>query len=169
MTKFVALIRAINVGGHSVITMAELKKRFEKFGYENVTTYIQTGNVLFSSGLDAQALARRLSDALSTLVLVYTKNDLKKALSAAPFTAKDLKTRRCHLMFLAEKPKGENQKALKVLEDKTYRFDVKDRVCYYSYPVEVIGKRKTFNLEKILGVQSTSRTFNVVQKLDQLL
>src|SRR5437588_11118953 len=46
---YIALLRAINVGGTSVITMADLKAQFEALGHANVRTYIQTGNVLFEA------------------------------------------------------------------------------------------------------------------------
>ncbi len=44
---FIALFRAINVGGHAVVKMADLKKMFENLGFSDVTTYIQSGNVVF--------------------------------------------------------------------------------------------------------------------------
>ncbi len=46
---YIALLRAINVGGNAVIKMADLKKRVESLGLSDVSTYIQTGNVLFTS------------------------------------------------------------------------------------------------------------------------
>ena len=49
MTKYVAFLRAINVGGHTIIKMADLKQIFESLGLENVQTYIQSGNVIFES------------------------------------------------------------------------------------------------------------------------
>ena len=49
MKRYIAFLRAINVGGTTLIKMAELKKMFESFGLENVETYIQTGNVIFDS------------------------------------------------------------------------------------------------------------------------
>ena len=47
--KYVAFLRAINVGGHAIIKMTDLKKMFEFAGLENVQTYIQSGNVIFES------------------------------------------------------------------------------------------------------------------------
>jgi uncharacterized protein (DUF1697 family) len=49
MTQFVALLRGINVGGNNLIKMSELKACFEKLGFENVATFIASGNVLFES------------------------------------------------------------------------------------------------------------------------
>ena len=52
MTKYIALLRGINVGGKNIIKMADLKTAFEQRGFQNVITYINSGNILFSSKLD---------------------------------------------------------------------------------------------------------------------
>jgi uncharacterized protein (DUF1697 family) len=49
MKTYIALLRGINVSGHKLIKMSELKTVFESCGFSNVTTYIQSGNVVFSS------------------------------------------------------------------------------------------------------------------------
>jgi len=51
MTKYIALLRGINVGGKNTVKMADLKAAFEQRGFQNVTTYINSGNVLFDSDL----------------------------------------------------------------------------------------------------------------------
>ena len=55
MTRFIALLRGINVGGNNMIKMADLKAAFERRGFANVSTYINSGNVLFNSLLDEAA------------------------------------------------------------------------------------------------------------------
>lgn len=52
MTLYIALLRGINVGGHKVIKMAELKRVFESIGLKQVKTYIQSGNIVFESKED---------------------------------------------------------------------------------------------------------------------
>ena len=52
MTKYIALLRGINVGGNNIIKMADLKAAFERQGFQNFFTYINSGNVLFDSELD---------------------------------------------------------------------------------------------------------------------
>lgn len=56
MTRYIALLRGINVGGNNKIAMPELKKAFEDQGFTNVFTYINSGNVIFDSGLDEPAV-----------------------------------------------------------------------------------------------------------------
>ncbi|HVY49076.1 MAG TPA: DUF1697 domain-containing protein, partial [Minicystis sp.] len=89
---YVALLRAINVGGHGVVTMAELRARFEAFGCGDVATHIQSGNVLFTS---KEADERRLERALegkwkaaagaATRILVRTPAELRRVAEENPF------------------------------------------------------------------------------------
>jgi uncharacterized protein (DUF1697 family) len=63
--RYVALLRGINVGGKTLIKMAELKACIEELGFENVSTYIASGNVLFESGeRDAAKLQRKIERAI---------------------------------------------------------------------------------------------------------
>lgn len=65
LTRYVALLRGINVGGKNLIKMTELKVCFENHGFENVATFIQSGNVLFSCGESGHAeLTGRIEGAL---------------------------------------------------------------------------------------------------------
>ncbi|WP_343419820.1 DUF1697 domain-containing protein [Candidatus Flexifilum breve] len=66
MTTYVILIRGINVGGKNKIPMAELKSHLEAHGFASVTTYIQSGNVILKSDLDAATLAAQVETLLAT-------------------------------------------------------------------------------------------------------
>lgn len=89
--EYVALLRGINVGGNGIIRMADLKECFEGAGFQNVSTYIQSGNVLFSSPQqDALKLAGEIEKALEKSfkfqprTLVVAAPDLKKICQQAP-------------------------------------------------------------------------------------
>ena len=90
MTRFIALLRGINVGGKNIIKMADLKAAFERRGFQDVTTYINSGNVLFGSELDesaAQAVCEKLiaeEFGLDIPVCVISAADLTDALANAP-------------------------------------------------------------------------------------
>jgi uncharacterized protein (DUF1697 family) len=64
MTTYLILLRGINVGGKNKMAMAELKKCFEELGFENVRTFIQSGNVILQSKLSAKTIAEKIEDAL---------------------------------------------------------------------------------------------------------
>lgn len=91
--KYVALLRGVNVGGKNKIAMSELKVCLEKLGYDNVTTYINSGNVLFSSSKTSAELAEQIEEALvkgfkfdSELIKVLVLSDaqLEKVIQSAP-------------------------------------------------------------------------------------
>lgn len=93
MNTYVILLRGINVGGKNKITMTELKRRLEEQGFDNVTTYIQSGNVILKSDLDAKTLGAKIETMLSEKfkldspaikVLVLTRKQLQAVIDNKP-------------------------------------------------------------------------------------
>ena len=91
MSRYVALLRGINVGGKNLITMTKLKVCFENEGFEDVATYIQSGNVLFTSGESGRVkLTRRIEDVLGTVfnfqasVALRTREQMRDIVERAP-------------------------------------------------------------------------------------
>jgi uncharacterized protein (DUF1697 family) len=110
MATYVALLRGINVGGKNLIKMPALKAAFEADGFEQVTTYIQSGNVLFSSSGDRSAeLTRRIEKLLAEAfdyvptVVVRSRTQMRAIVDAAPkgFGAEPAKYR-YNVFFLKE-------------------------------------------------------------------
>ena len=174
--RYVALLRAINVGGHAPLRMADLRSRLESLGLADVATYIQTGNVLFSSGeVDPEALARKIEERLEASfgyrgkVFVLTPEQLKRAAANNPFTSQCAGgEQRCHLMFLDREPAEDRLPALLALQGEEYRIALRERVLYYKYPRAFDGRRRTIDFEKVLGVVGTARNWGVVQRLISL-
>jgi uncharacterized protein (DUF1697 family) len=91
VNQYVALLRGINVGGNNLIRMPALKACLEAEGFENVGTYIQSGNVLFSAGrVDQLSLTRRIEAVLSksfayrSRVVVRSFEQMKAVVGDAP-------------------------------------------------------------------------------------
>lgn len=91
MTRYVALLRGINVGGKNPIRMADLKASFERNGFEDVATYIQSGNVVFatdgvSQGALTDRIERMLADAfdLDASVVVRSQRQMRGIVERAP-------------------------------------------------------------------------------------
>jgi uncharacterized protein (DUF1697 family) len=91
MPRYVALLRGINVGGNNLIKMTALKSCFEKQGFDNVVTYIQSGNVLFSAvGPDAARLAPRIEAALAAAfdykasIVLRSEKEMRAIVARAP-------------------------------------------------------------------------------------
>jgi uncharacterized protein (DUF1697 family) len=91
MQKYVALLRGINVGGNNIIKMTELRTCFEKVGFSDVKTYIQSGNVIFtSSEKNTQKLEKKIEKELQKVfgytgfVVIISKEALRAILKKAP-------------------------------------------------------------------------------------
>jgi len=91
MSRYVALLRGINVGGKNLIKMAALKTCFEAQGFRDVVTYIQSGNVLFTAGdPGSEKLARRIEGALvktfkcAASVILRSRRQLQEIVRRAP-------------------------------------------------------------------------------------
>ena len=91
MTVFIALLRAVNVGGTGRLPMSDLSALCTKLGFAHVRTYIQSGNVVFASKLTEKSIRAQLEHALTkTLgkhadVIVRTASELRAVLEANPF------------------------------------------------------------------------------------
>ena len=93
MKSYVVLLRGINVGGKNKISMTELKFCLEEQGFEDVMTYIQSGNVILQSSLDATALGQKIEAMLSNKfklgsssikVLILTEDQLQAVIDERP-------------------------------------------------------------------------------------
>ena len=91
MNRYVILLRGINVGGKNTVSMKELKELLEKSGFLDVTTYINSGNIIFSSEISDMLLLKSTCEALllekfslKLSVMILSANDLIEALEHAP-------------------------------------------------------------------------------------
>lgn len=123
-TKYVALLRGINVGGNNIIRMADLVTCFSDLGFADVRTYIQSGNVIFSAAAeDSVKLTKRIETALAkrfgyaATVVVRSRKQMSDLVARAPkgFGASP-KTRRYDVLFLM--PPLTASAALKVVPRK---------------------------------------------------
>jgi uncharacterized protein (DUF1697 family) len=156
--------------------MDDLRKLFESFGLTDVTTYIQSGNVLFttteveSKGL-AQPLEKKLADSFEAHIKVFILSpaELKKAAAHNPFDPEHRDQEQCcHLIFLSAEPDEVSSARLITLQGEEYQFYIHDKVLYYVYPRRSERRRRTIDFEKVLGVIGTARTWKVVNKLIEL-
>ena len=169
MRTYVALLRGINVGGRTKIAMADLRKLFADLGAEDVTTYVQSGNVVFRSGAAATALARSIEEriagelGLRVTVVIRTAAELAKVVAGSPFAAEPTQL---HVVFLAEKPPAARVRALDATRGAPDEFRVVGREVYLHYP-SGSGRSKITNawFEKELGVAGTARNWRTVTAL----
>jgi uncharacterized protein (DUF1697 family) len=172
MTRKVAFLRAINVGGH-VVPMARLKTLFEELGLKDVETFIASGNVLFSSPKDPAALERQIEKHLHTKLgyevktFVRTLEEVAEIACYAPFPAARVKAARAFCVgFLAEPLDKSATAAFMALRSKDDEFHVNGREIYWLSKVGQ-GQSKFSNnaFEKACKVSTTFRGVNTIVKL----
>ncbi len=110
VTAMVGLLRGVNVGGKAKLAMADLRRVTEQCGYERVRTYIQSGNVVFSSlTADTSEVAKTLQRAIAADghvkadVMVRTRAELAAVINADPYRGRGVDTAYLHVVFLGTK------------------------------------------------------------------
>ena len=174
--EYVAVIRAINVGGHLTIKMTDLKGILilwsAKCFYLCAVGGHRFPNEQRKPRRSIKGTFEKTRQALGhqTDVFVMSRKTLEGAVANNPFkeSATD-KSMRVHLMFLSAKPSADAVGELMATQGEEYHFFVHDKILYYTYSREYDGRRRNIDFERILGVVGTSRTWKVVNKLIELL
>lgn len=170
MTIYIALLRGINVGGHKLIKMVELKHMFEELGYRRVQTYIQSGNVVFEADKDEELLQTEIENEINKVfgftvsVMLRTAEQLERIIDKCPFSADGLTGKQSiHLTFLKETPSQEVLDKLPDidLEEDEYLFD--GRELYLLYRKSVLDSNLTKKFQKL--APATSRNWKTIIKL----
>ncbi|TQJ20611.1 uncharacterized protein (DUF1697 family) [Micromonospora sp. A202] len=176
MTRYVALLRGVNVGT-TRLAMADLRRIVTDLGHEDVKTYLQSGNVAFDSTVrDAEKLAagieRALADelALTVPVLVRSGRELAAVAGGNPYADREDDPTRLLVAFLATPPKKSTVDALTVPGGENVSFTVTGREVFLHFVDGGYGRSKFTNayLEKKLGVVSTSRNWKSVRALAEM-
>jgi uncharacterized protein (DUF1697 family) len=173
--RFVALLRAVNIGSTQV-SMAELRALFVALGAGDVQTYVQSGNVVFTSDVrDASRLSRTIAQrirrdlSLDVTVLVRTRAELTKVVAGNPFVKHGVDPKTLHVTFLADKPERERIRGIGDARSGEDEFEIVGREVFVHCP-HGYGRTKINNtfFEKKLGVAATTRNWKTVQTLLQL-
>lgn len=171
-TVFVALFSGINVGGNRIVKMAELKLFFEKLGFSNVATYVQSGNVVFSGKKgDATALTKKLETAFekkwgfNSRIMVRDAGWFERLVKDNPYPEVAGEPTKLHAYALEREPTAEETKRLADKCTGPERFEVKGDVLYLHAP-DGLGKSVFANLiPRTLKVPGTARNWRSVLAL----
>ena len=177
--KYIALLRGINVGGHKKILMADLRDLLSTHKQLNtIKTYIQSGNVIFESdNEDEAALSLLISELLlkkykfNVPVQVYSKIRWNSIVKNNPFINKGgIDTKRLNVTILDKSPKEENIAILKKMNFNPDTYIIDSNIIYCHYPNGVGRSKMTSAIfERKLNVSSTSRNWNTMLKIKELL
>jgi uncharacterized protein (DUF1697 family) len=173
--RYAALLRGVNLGGHNRVPMAELRRAVEALGYDDVATYVQSGNVVFSTASKPEAaMARTLERAierscrLDVTVLVRSASQLARLQQDNPFLARRREPTTLHVTFLAARPSAAARRDLPDGEGPD-QLVVHGREVYLWCP-KGYGRTKLTNawFERRLGVPATTRNWRTVVTLGEL-
>jgi uncharacterized protein (DUF1697 family) len=175
VTRHVALLRAVNVTGVNRVAMKELAALFGTLGHRDVVTYIQSGNVVFSTDLPTASLRPTLRAAINAHfslaidLVVLDAAELVDIVDRFPFKDEGRPRAGSHIGFLADAVTDEVAARLDPNRSPPDEFVVDGRAVHLSYPSGV-GRTKltTAYVERTLGTIMTVRNWNTVERLVQL-
>ncbi len=177
MPTYIALLRAVNVGGTGKLPMADFRKLLAQLGFRNVETYIQSGNAVFDAPGSSSAVTKSLSAALAKFmgkpvpVLIRTRDELTRAIAANPFAAEAAADgARVHAVFLSAHPAKNSVSGLECIVTqypaRRDRYHLAADTLFLHLPDGAADSRFTAAaLDRILGVTATARNWNTVLKL----
>jgi uncharacterized protein (DUF1697 family) len=179
MTRYISILRGINVGGNRKILMKDLNSLFEKLGFSKVETYIQSGNVIFESDINGSTpdlevkIQRAIAETfgLDVPVIVRTADEWAQSIVNNPFwKEKDADIDRLHLTCLKEVPSQELIEKIKLFQFLPDRYEIIGKdvfiFCAAGY-----GASKLVNsfFESKLKVSATTRNWKTVMKLHEMI
>jgi uncharacterized protein (DUF1697 family) len=175
MPVYIALLRGVNVG-QNLLKMDRLRELCAELGFRNVTTYVQSGNVVFEADGSPSDCSQAIENGLAgetrlpVTVVVRTPAELASILRRNPFLKdKDLDRSRFHVTFLAGAPAQDGALKLAAIKAGADRFHVSGKDVYLHCP-DGYGNSKLANgaIEKALTVRATTRNWNTVNKLHEM-
>lgn len=177
MSRYIALLRGINVGGHNRIPMAELRTLCAELGWKNVATYIQSGNIVFSSGRNASELEDELQAALMERfghdihILVRSREDWSACVDANPFP--EASENEPHLVMLGLSKAPLPRRAAESLQERAAageRVVQSDGALWLHFPNGSARSKLTpALLDRLAGSPVTTRNWRTVGKLSGML
>ncbi|MBP1755090.1 MAG: hypothetical protein H6Q59_1488 [Firmicutes bacterium] len=178
MKKYIALLRGINVGGNNKISMRELKELFEQNGFQQVSTYINSGNIIFSSDITDEILLKEEGERiilqrfhLTILVAIISADDLISALQHTPSWWGEDKASKHNAIFVI--PPATSEEIMHGVGESKPEYEKVDyygRVIFWSAPIDTFSRTRW---SKVVGSSVydsiTIRNSNTTKKLLELV
>lgn len=169
MKTYILLFRGINVGGRNILPMRDLSLLLQENGFDEVKTYIQSGNVVLKGVAKPEAsLSSEIESRFGFRpeMIVLDAHEFAAAVKHNPYNLADGKS--VHLYFSALEPQPDMDK-LVALASETERFELKGKVFYLHAPDGIGRSKLVAGLEKCLGVSATGRNLSTINKLRQMV
>ena len=176
MTRWIALFRGINVGGNNMLPMKALRALLEEIGCEEVKTYIQSGNVIFSHSLDSSAslstlIAKAVLDShdFEPKVLLLTVAEMSEIANLNPFPQAEDNPTSLSVFFLAQEPISAAIDEMRKIKSKSESFSLIGSAFFLHAPDGSGRSKLAAKAEKLLGVCATARNWRTVTKILELV
>lgn len=178
MARYIALLRGINVGGNNKVSMAELRLCFDELGYSSVSTYINSGNVLFESAeADTNVLRRQIESSLANTfgfqipTTVISATEMQKYVAEAPsWWGGDSDARHYALFVIPPATPTEIIQQVGEFKPEFEQVGYYGQVIFWSAPIRTITRTRWIRIVGTKPYQSvTIRGANTVQKLLELV
>lgn len=175
MIQYVALLRGINVGGKRKLLMKDLKQLFNKLGFRNIITFIQSGNVIFEyKSTNNSTLETSISEAIlkqfnyDVPVIVRSQEEWNDLIQSNPFINEDIN--KLHLILLQDSPPQESISKLNKIKSPDDQFVI-DNQHIYILCHGPFHKTKFTNasIEKHLKLSATTRNWKTISKINGLM
>lgn len=178
MPAYVAMLRGINVAGHNPIKMEQLRELCNGLGFQNVETYVQSGNIAFqTTSENPVALSKSISEVIlesfefDVPVIVRTSKEIRSVIVNNPFSKeKKIDSSKLHVTFLSETPQKDSLKKLEGLAISPDQFYSAPHEIYLYCPTGY-GRTKLSNnaIEKALSVNATTRNWKTTNTLFEMV
>ncbi len=174
MTVVISLLRGVNVGGHNKIKMDALRALYVSLKFEDATTFIQSGNVVFrTKERDLGKISKRIGDGIEKSfgfrpeVILRTAEEIRGVVARNPFVARtDFEPGKLLVWFLAAAPEAEARKKVFAVKMEREEIRVEERELYIYFPDgQGQSKLSMAAAERALKVSGTGRNWNSVLKL----
>jgi len=172
MPRYVALLRGINLGSRNRVAMPALREALEKAGFQDVKTYVQSGNVVLSSQAKSETVRRQVEQAIADSfdleipVVVRTRAELTAVVKRNPLGKVATEPKRYQVSFLSGKLSAKVARELEETAAPDERVVVSGREVYAWHPQTIARSKLWAKLAgKTLGVTATSRNWTTVEAL----
>ena len=177
MPTYIALLRGINVSGQKKIKMSELKELMNSWGFDDVQTYIQSGNLIFKyPRSESPTIERKIKEGIAQSyeyeveVFVVERKEFLAIVQNSPFRFDNgTDKKQIYFVFLMDMPDAEETQRLRLEKYKGEEFTITEQ-CIYLNCFNGYGKAKCNNnfFENRLKIRATTRNYNTVKTLLKL-
>ena len=168
MNRYVIFLRGVNVGGHNVVKKEDLKKAFTSLGLKNVSTYKQSGNIVFDTETHPDAIKKKIQKKLGSLlnrevgIFILALDKIEGIVASDPFMRINEPKTSCWVTFMSKVPELRFKMPMNIPRADAEVIYVRDNIAYSVTRGYGDGGRPTPFIESKYNVQATTRSWAIL-------